>query len=126
MKELTEEDRRKLTQKITVVHEEFELTGVMAGWRKVEALQNDFIPVIREKIMERFEVILEEEAYKAFKIFDTTEWYDGNDNEESILLDASRIDTLADRFKIPLSYNGFDVKECKKEWKKVHIFRKHV
>ena len=112
------DDRDKeLKRKITVIHEEFTLTKVQSGQQKVDLLQTNFIPVIQDAISSRFESVLKDNVYKAFKVFDTTEWCDGNAAAEIAEIDGERLDCLIKRFEIPLSYNKFDAKECKKEWK---------
>lgn len=107
-------------QKLKIKHDEFNLTGVSAGRQQVQRLKKELIPTIRDKIQQRFNTVLSEETFKAFRVFNTTEWFVGDD-EESKLLDFSYIDSLMERFQKPLSLNGFDIKLAKSEWKKVDL-----
>ena len=116
-KDLTEEDRRKIKKNVKIVHENFKLSNAATGKEKTEKLQKDFASVIKQKITERFSNLLQDESFKAVKLFDTNDWYVGEESDELKLLDATKLDTLHDRFKVPLTMKEFDIKECKKEWK---------
>ena len=60
-KDLTEEDRQKLKKEVKIVHENFKLSNVATGKEKTEKLQKDFVPVIKQKIIERFSNLLQVE-----------------------------------------------------------------
>ena len=106
-------------QEVTVVKENFVLYNAQKGREKVEEIKSNLIPNIIGNLRSRFENLSSCEEFNAFQLFDVTKWNDGEDTEALIKFDNDRIDVIAQRFVSLLTINNFDVKEAKKEWKKV-------
>ena len=105
-------------EKLKVTKETFTLQKVESGKVAVDNLRNNFIPTIIDKIESRF---ANSNEFDAFRLFNISVWSLVDDTEEMCTADANKIDTLAKQFETPLSKNNFDIKEAKKEWKKVSI-----
>ena len=79
---------------IKIVQEEFHL---------LKKLKDEFIPIIKEKIGERFDNVLEDAALIAFSLSKSTLSYFGRDNTDSTNKDLNDLVILVERFKNLLS-----------------------
>ena len=121
LKQMGPEERAFAENKIKVVKETFDLRQVKSGTENVDKLRKDFIPEIKEKIRDRFSCFNEDEAYKSFQLFNVALWGIGEDTELIVAEDGKNLEILAKCFEAVLSTKKFNIKEAKKEWRKVTI-----
>ena len=95
------------------------LHNVKQDKEKVETIKSNLITAIISNIESRFENLKSCEEFKALKLFDVSKWSFGQDIESLRQLDLDRIDVIAEWFEKLLAIYKFNVKEAKKEWKKV-------
>ena len=105
--------------KVTVVKEDFVLHNVKQGKETMETIQSDLIIAIILNIESRFQNLKSCEEFETLKLFDVSKWSFGHDTESLIQLDHDRVDAIAELFEKSLAIYKFNVKEAKKEWKKV-------
>ena len=113
------ESKSRNEPKVTVVKENFVLQNVKQGKEKVETIKSNLITAIILNIDSRFKTLKSCEEFEALELFDVSKWSFGQDTESLIQLDHDRIDIIAERFEKSLAIYKFNVKEAKKEWKKV-------
>ena len=95
------------------------LHNMKQGKEKVETIKSDLVNAIILYIESRFENLQSCEEFEALKLLDVSKWSFGQDTESLIQLDHDRTDVIAERFEKLLAIYKFNVKEAKKEWKKV-------
>ena len=95
------------------------LHNVKQGKEKVETIKSNLVTAIISNIESRFENLKSCEEFEVLKLFDVSKWTFGQDTKSLIQLDHDHIDVIAEQFEKSLAIYKFNVKEAKKEWKKV-------
>ena len=117
MQEMNEEERIESENNVTIYKDTFTLSDLKSGLKRIQVLRKKFIPEIIENVEKRFENL---DDFKALNLFNVSLWNNLNEDDVELMkLDSTKLDGLAVIMKAPPDMYTFDLKEAKKEWKKV-------
>ncbi|KAK6178299.1 hypothetical protein SNE40_013101 [Patella caerulea] len=110
---LTNKQLKKIDKYTHVSNQEYTLTHVATGKQTVEKIKSSLIPNIISAIDKRFDMkSINKDIYDALLISDHTTW-DLEDSDFGLV----QIRTLAEHFSKPLSFHGFNLDLCLREYK---------
>ena len=105
--------------KIRVAKEIISFHNVKTGKETVKRYCKVFVPIIVEKVKEKFALFEDDQSFKVFRVFNVSQWSLDQDTYQMLNADIKNIEILSKSFEHVLQGKKYNLKEAKKEWKKV-------
>ena len=99
LKTMSEEKRKVAEVKIKVAKEIITFHNVKTGKETVERYRKVFVPIIAEKVKERFALFEDDESFKAFRVFNVSQWGFDQDIDQMLTPDIKNIEILSKSFE---------------------------
>ena len=96
---MSEEERKVAEAKIKVAKEITCFHNVKTGKETVERCHKVFVPIIVEKVEERFPMFEGDESFKAFRVFNVSQWSFGQDTDQMLSANIKNIEILSKSFE---------------------------